>query len=261
MSGKELVRVAIIGTAKRSDYHYGPILQAMPHDVSLVGVWGRSVEPSRRLGEGLNVPWYTDMDRLVSETAPQIGVVCVKGQANGEVGLMAVECGLHILIETPIAYDLGEADAILAAAKRRNLKVEVAEQFHRRPMEQIKLKLIEAGIFGRIYSSFSDFAGHGYHGMSVMRSYLGFDAVPVRVTAFAGRYELAPHLARTRTRAACALRHRSTPWWNSREGGSAYSIGAMPAMILACAGGAAAGSWARKVWGSASAPRQRRRCT
>jgi hypothetical protein len=46
---------------------------------------------------------------------------------------MAVEAGLHILAETPIAHRLTEADALIAAARRRGLKVEVAEQFHRRP--------------------------------------------------------------------------------------------------------------------------------
>jgi len=31
------LRVAIIGTARRSDYLYGPIVQALPEDVELVG--------------------------------------------------------------------------------------------------------------------------------------------------------------------------------------------------------------------------------
>ncbi len=122
------------------------------------------------------MPWYTDLAQLVRETAPEIGVVSVAYGANGQVGLMAVEAGLHVLLETPIAHKLAEADAIIAAAAARGRKIEVAEQFHRRPLEQIKLALIESGLFGRVYSSFNDFAGHGYHGVSVMRSYLGFDA-------------------------------------------------------------------------------------
>ena len=32
------IRVAIIGTARRSDYLYGPILHALPAEVELVGV-------------------------------------------------------------------------------------------------------------------------------------------------------------------------------------------------------------------------------
>ena len=111
------LRVAIIGTARRSDYLYGPLIKALPDLVELVSVWGRSDDSARRLGEALGVPWYTDLDRLVRETAPDMGVVSVAYDANGQAGLMAVEAGLHVLLETPIAHDLGEADAIIAAAQ------------------------------------------------------------------------------------------------------------------------------------------------
>ena len=109
---------------------------------------------------------------------------------------MAVEHGLHVLLETPIASELSEADAIIDAARQRGLKIEVAEQFHRRPLEQIKLKLIASGLFGRVYTAFNDFAGHGYHGVSVMRSYLGFGARPVRVTGTVRTYPLMAHWSR-----------------------------------------------------------------
>ncbi len=190
------LRVAIIGTAKRSDYLYGPLLKALPEDVELVSVWGRSEGSAQRLSQSLGVSGYTDIERLVRETSPEIGIVSVAYHANGEIGLMAVEAGLHVLLETPIAHKLSEADAIIAAAEERGLKIEIAEQFHRRPLEQIKLKLIESGLFGRVYTSFNDFAGHGYHGISVLRSYLGFDANPIRVTGAVGHYELAPHWSR-----------------------------------------------------------------
>jgi predicted dehydrogenase len=190
------LRTAIIGTGKRSDYLYGPIAREMTDDTELVSVWGRSEASAKKLGERLGVPAYTDLDRLIRETEPEIGIVSVNYGANGEVGLMAVEHGLNVLLETPIAHKLTEADAIIQAAAERGLKVEVAEQFHRRPLEAIKLKLIESGIFGTVYSSFNDFAGHGYHGVSVMRSYLGFDAKPVQVSGAMGEYELATHWAR-----------------------------------------------------------------
>ncbi len=194
MSGEPL-RVAIIGTARRADYLYGPLVQGLPGEVTLVSVWGRSENSARALGESLGVPWYTDLEKLVRETAPVIGIVSVAYNANGEVGRMAVEAGLHVLLETPIAHRLSEADVIITAAKERGVKVEVAEQFHRRPLEQIKLKLIQAGVFGKVYSSFNDFAGHGYHGVSVMRSYLGFDARPMTVSGSVHEYPLAAHWA------------------------------------------------------------------
>jgi predicted dehydrogenase len=68
---------------------------------------------------------------------------------------MAVEAGLHVLLETPIAHKLSEADAIIDRRETNApLKIEIAEQFHRRPLEQIKLKLLESGLFGRVHSIF-----------------------------------------------------------------------------------------------------------
>lgn len=195
MTTPDPLRVALIGAGRRSAHLYAPLLRAMPQ-VQLVSVWSRSAERAQALGARFGVPAYTDLDPLVRETAPQIGIVSVNYGANGQAGLMAVEAGLHVLLETPIAHDLREADAIIAAAQRRNLKIEIAEQFHRRPLEQIKLKLIASGLFGRVYSSFNDFAGHGYHGISVMRSYLGFDARPVRVTGAVRQYDLASYWSR-----------------------------------------------------------------
>jgi predicted dehydrogenase len=173
---------------------YGPVIKGLS-DTTLVGVWGRSEASAKRLGELLGVPWYTDLERLKRETEPRIGVVSVNYGSNGTVGLMAVQAGFNALVETPIAHSLAEADAIIAEAGRQGVKVEVSEQFHRRPLEQIKLRLIESGLFGRVYSSFNDFAGHGYHGVSVMRSYLGFDAVPEQVVGSVHSYDLAPHFA------------------------------------------------------------------
>jgi len=83
------IRIAIIGTAKRSSYLYGPLLKAIP-GIELVSVWGRSAEKAKTLAENFGVPAYTDLDKLVRETAPHIGIVDVAYSANGEVGLMAL---------------------------------------------------------------------------------------------------------------------------------------------------------------------------
>ncbi len=49
----EPLRIAIIGTAKRSDYLYGPLLKELAGQVNLVSVWGRGSDSARALGESL----------------------------------------------------------------------------------------------------------------------------------------------------------------------------------------------------------------
>ena len=189
------LRFAIVGAGKRSNYLYAPLLELLKEDVEIVGVWGHSDEKARALGTKLGVPWFTDLERLVEQTRPQAAVVSVTYGANGQVGRQAVELGLNVLLETPIAHDLADADAILAEAESRHLKLEVAEQYYRRPMERIKLALIQAGFFGRVFTAYNDFMGHGYHGVSLIRSYIGFDEPVVSVSGATAEFSPASHYA------------------------------------------------------------------
>lgn len=187
------IRFAIIGTGKRSDYLYAPLLNILKQDVELVGIWGRSEDKSRALGEKYHIPWFTDLNKLRNNSKADAAIVSVANPANGEIGRRVIELGLHALLETPIANNLADADAIISGAEASNLKVEVAEQYYRRPIERLKRKLIDAGVFGRILVACNDFMGHGYHGMSLIRSYIGFDERVVSIAGTNAEFSIDPY--------------------------------------------------------------------
>ncbi len=187
------IRFAIIGTGKRSDTLYAPLLNVLKEDVEFAGVWGRSEDKARELGEKYQVPWFTDLNHLRNDLELDAAIVSVANSANGEIGRRVVELGLHALLETPIANSLDDADAIIKEAEANHLKVEVAEQYYRRPMERLKRKLIDAELFGRILVAYNDFMGHGYHGMSLIRSYIGFNEPVVSVIGTNATFSVDPH--------------------------------------------------------------------
>src|SRR5215213_5297164 len=187
------IRFAIIGTGKRSDYLYAPLLNILKEEVEFTGIWGRSEDKARELGEKYHVPWFTDLEQMRNELDLDAAVVSVSNPANGEVGRRVIDLGLHALLETPIANSLEDADAIISEAKTKNLKVEVAEQYYRRPIERLKRKLLDADVFGRVLVAYNDFMGHGYHGMSLIRSYIGFDEPVVSVTGTLSTFSVNPH--------------------------------------------------------------------
>jgi predicted dehydrogenase len=189
----ERLKFIVVGAGSRSDSLYIPLLRQLAQEVELVGIFGRSEEPTRRLGEKYRLPWFTDLHRLIETVHPQAAVVSVADSANGQVGRQVVEAGLHVLLETPIAQDLAEADAIIAAGRQAGVKIEVAEQYYRRPMERLKQALIQAGVFGRILTAQNDFMGHGYHGVSLIRSYIGFEAQVLSVNAFEAEFNPVAH--------------------------------------------------------------------
>lgn len=191
----ERVRFAVVGTGRRSEEIYCPLLGSLKDEVEFVGVWGRSEPRARALGEKFRVPWFADLEQMRVQAQPHAAIVSVNYWANGEIGRRVVELGLHALLETPIAHDLADADAIIAAAETRGVQIEVAEQYYRRPIERLKHALIEAGVFGRVNVAVNDFMGHGYHGVSLIRSYLGFDNSIAAVNGFTAKYSAAPHYA------------------------------------------------------------------
>ena len=95
-----------------------PLLRGLPQS-PVAGVWNRTEgsarqdgrEPGRAVVHRHGPPGRRD-------SAP-VGIVSVSYSANGEVGLKAVERGLHVLLETPIAHKLSEADAIIGAPARK----------------------------------------------------------------------------------------------------------------------------------------------
>src|SRR5512143_793021 len=100
MPGDRL-RVGIVGSGKRSDYLYCPLVQALRDDLELVGVQGRRREAAESLGAKYRVPAFDDLDRMVGEARPDLLIVSVRNAANGPVARDATRFGLPLLVETP----------------------------------------------------------------------------------------------------------------------------------------------------------------
>ena len=75
---------------------------------------------------------------------------------------------------------------MIASAQENDTKLEVNENYYRVPTERIKRKMILAGVFGKVNVAYNDFRGHGYHGIGLIRSYVGFDNEPYRFTVRKG---------------------------------------------------------------------------
>jgi predicted dehydrogenase len=59
----------------------------------------------------------------------------------------------------------------------------------------LKGKMIEAGVFGQVFTAYNDFMGHGYHGVSLVRSYIGFDVPIITVSGAVTQNLASPHYA------------------------------------------------------------------
>jgi predicted dehydrogenase len=111
--------VGVIGVGSLG-YHHARILREVA-GAEMVGVYDVSAERATRVASELGVRAFSSLDALLG--AVDAAVVSVPTTEHADVALAAIDRGVHLLIEKPIASTLEEADRILAAASKRGILV------------------------------------------------------------------------------------------------------------------------------------------
>src|ERR1041385_3704435 len=101
------VRIGVIG-AGALGYHHTRILRDVP-GAELVGFHDASAERSAKVSAELNVASFGTLAELLDKVQAVSGVVPTP--YHHQVAAPALERGLHVLIEKPIAVTLEEADS------------------------------------------------------------------------------------------------------------------------------------------------------
>ncbi len=189
----EKLKIAHIGTGNRGTNTYLPLIAKLKQDLELVAVCDLNEKRVTEQGEKYQVPAYTDTEQMLENTKPDICSIVITPSKNHLPGLLCSQHGVSYCTETPINTDLKRADMMIESAKEHGTKLEVNENYYRRPSERIKREMILAGIFGTVNLAYNDFRGHGYHGIGLIRSYVGFDNEPVQVYAFNKKFSVQEH--------------------------------------------------------------------
>jgi predicted dehydrogenase len=111
-------------------FHHTRILRDVP-GATLVGFFEANQARAEKVSSELGVPAFSSLDALLDEV--EAVSVVVPTPAHYAVAAPALERGLHVLIEKPIATTLAEADALLAIARRTGAVVQTGhvERFNR----------------------------------------------------------------------------------------------------------------------------------
>ena len=123
------IRVGVVG-AGALGYHHTRILRDVP-GAKLVGFHDSSAQRASTVASELGVEAFSSVEALLDEV--QAVTIAVPTPAHFTVAAPALERGLHVLVEKPIAATLDEADALLAIAKRTGAVLQTGhiERFNR----------------------------------------------------------------------------------------------------------------------------------
>ena len=217
------LRVALVGVGRRGTGVWLPVIGALRDRATLVAVGNRGAPRGKDAADSAGAPWFTDVETLLKEAQPQILVAAVNPPEIPNVSLPALEQGVSVITETPLAPTLEDADRMIEAAEKSGALLETAENFYRAPAERLKGAMIAEGVFGRVWRTFNDHRTHNYHAVSIIRSYIGFDVPVRRVTGWQQVFPTAEHRFRDRTVQEERARHAVLEFEGGALGFHAFS--------------------------------------
>jgi predicted dehydrogenase len=109
------VRFGILGTGYWAEHCHAAGLASHP-EVELVGVWGRDAAKARAFADRLKISAETDLDALLSKV--DAVAIAVPPVVQAELVCRAAAAGCHLLLEKPLAQDVGAAERAVAAIEK-----------------------------------------------------------------------------------------------------------------------------------------------
>ena len=148
MTESVALRTVVIGAGAGVFTLHRPAL-ALP-EIAVVGMADIVAAPGRERAAEFGVPFFTDYQVMLAETAPDLAVIIVPHTIHAAVAIACLRAGAHVLCEKPIARQVSEADAMLAASRETGRQLGVVFQHRFRPEIRLAHELIAAGALGTI---------------------------------------------------------------------------------------------------------------
>ena len=199
------LNIALIGAGRRGAGAHLPVITKLTDVYNLVAICDMDESTAKSTAEKYGVNAYTNVRDLVKNEQLDVADITVPGSAHHAIACFVADAGVNIVCETPIAVTLPLSDMMIEAAKRNNVKLEIAENYYRAPRERFMSKVIEAGAIGKVARIYRIFYEGGYHGMSMLRIRAGGE--PVSILGITQSSEVIPIIDRMK-------RHHTSENWS-----------------------------------------------
>jgi len=178
-----MIKFGLYGSGWRSEF-FLRIAKLLPEKFCVDGVITRNSEKADYFKAEFGVKSYHNFTDYLAENTPLFMVESVNKGVSAEITMEIIRQGIPVLMETPAGKDL-ETMTWLAAEVANGAKIQIAEQYPFHPLHFTKKALIASGKLGDIQHVQVSFS-HGYHGIALIRKFLGinFENTEISATAF-----------------------------------------------------------------------------
>jgi UDP-N-acetylglucosamine 3-dehydrogenase len=162
MSDRQL-SIGIIGLGEIGQLHARAF--AACERARLVAVADLSTGPVAQAQQQFGVPGYDDHRRLLDDPSVEAVVICLPHDLHFPVGTDALERGRHVLMEKPLALDIGQAGRLVDVARASGITLAVGHnQLFYPPYRRAKAALVEGSLGSVRFARFRLRMGPRYPG-------------------------------------------------------------------------------------------------
>jgi predicted dehydrogenase len=144
---KRRARLAVVGLGRIGLLHAGNLLERVP-SADLVRVVDADPVRAQHAGEAFAVPWGTDVEELLADGTVEGLVIATPSRVHAEMIEAAARAGKHVLVEKPLAFDVGSAHRAIAAARAAQIRLQVGFQRRFDPDWRAAREQLDRGAIG-----------------------------------------------------------------------------------------------------------------
>ena len=189
------LKYALIGHGRRGAGHLSTAA-TLKDTFDIVAVCDAHLESAEAGAAKAGTKAYTDVQKMLDETSPDVCDVVVPVQLHHIVSCYLSRCGISHNVETGLAPTLGLMDMMIADAAENEVKLQTSENFPFVPVEQFVCKLIKEGVIGNVHKCHRLFSTTGYHGLAAIRCRM--DANPKAVSSIGHTMPVTPYVDRAK---------------------------------------------------------------
>jgi len=173
------INIGIVGAGWRTEFFMK--VASLTH-YNIKGVVVRDIKKYQQFSEKWSVKLYGSVELMLDDKEIDFVIISVPSLAVREVLGAIQKFKIPVLLETPVGRTIEAVEDMLT--KYGDYPIQVAEQYHLQPMHTVREKLIHEGVIGKPYHAYISVC-HGYHGVSLMRKFLGVNTPEYQVVSFA----------------------------------------------------------------------------
>ena len=144
---------ALIGCGRIATNHMKAAINNGLNIVAVCDVLPEAMEnllAKHGLEQDTSIKRYTDYKKMLAENEITLVSIATESGIHAEIALHCIDCGVHVIIEKPMAMSMQDAEEIIRRSEEKGIKVSACHQNRFNVAVQELRRALEGGRFGRL---------------------------------------------------------------------------------------------------------------